>query len=477
MKKIFFFAATAALALSSCTSDELAQDNASVVEDGAVSFSAYQGRANRAVTNDATVTLANKGFGVFAYEQGTSDWANYVTSYNVPNFMYNQRVQGYDEGGTLIADGADKDATTIAEWKYTPVKYFSNVPGAKHSFFAYAPWNENIEVKFYTTGPKIHYNMNERPYDLLWGHVKDAPTATYIDLTKQNIDYKIDYTFEHTLTQVNVDLSYFADVIHNGTTDEAHTSSPTPSEYLAEGTKIIVRSVKLEGPIATEGELDLATGKWTYTNVDAGAFEKSDIVFTSTDRPDVPKDVFKNFMILPPMEGNKVKIKVVYDVETIDASNPSSDLNNHVVTNKWESEELTLEKGHAYTYHLHIGMTSVKFNAEVSEEWTDEDEQYIDLPEVNVAPGLAIVHYVSAATAPVSCKAGDVYYNTENGNYYEADTDNHWADTPLTVNVVYYDAATGKYYNDAAFTDPAAGIEPAALSGYYKVGGVLFKNV
>jgi len=146
MKKLFIFAASAALFAACSQSDDLAlgtaQQAQAQVEETPVAFDIYVGKSTtRAgvagdITSDATeaslksnATKAGKaGFGVFGYY--TNDEA--YTQLATPNFMYNQQVK-YD--GT-------------SAWTYSPVKYWPNEFGSEASsnfkdylsFFAYAPY-------------------------------------------------------------------------------------------------------------------------------------------------------------------------------------------------------------------------------------------------------------------------------------------------------------------------------------------------
>lgn len=158
-KNLFLFAAAAALTFTACSdNDDMTASNGGTLssnENTAVQFSTYlagtQTRANGgtagAIVNGATETnsLGKLGFGVFAYNTGTSTWASATNA--TPDFMYNQKVTSTD--GSI--------------WTYNPLKYWPNdfandvvdnkqgtngeenpatgsTAGSKLSFFAYAPY-------------------------------------------------------------------------------------------------------------------------------------------------------------------------------------------------------------------------------------------------------------------------------------------------------------------------------------------------
>ena len=132
MKKIFLFAAAAAL-LTACSSDELASvETAQQNADGApINFSVYTPRnVTRAGAAGAldNANIGTVGFGVFAYY---TDDEVYNSESSKPDFMYNTQVT---KNGT--------------KWEYNPVMYWPNEFGTGAnstntdyvSFFTYAPY-------------------------------------------------------------------------------------------------------------------------------------------------------------------------------------------------------------------------------------------------------------------------------------------------------------------------------------------------
>lgn len=176
MKKTLLFAASAVVALASCTQsddffagdEQLAQQQQ---QENAITFSTYLGQAAQTrsgyVGNINTDVLKSstkaKGFGVFAYFTEEKDYEDYrattVSGTTYPNFMYNTHVE-WTTGRTGYV-GADGDNM----WTYSPLKYWPNdiidktagnvddqttddaaqgstAYGGKLSFFAYAPYVE-----------------------------------------------------------------------------------------------------------------------------------------------------------------------------------------------------------------------------------------------------------------------------------------------------------------------------------------------
>lgn len=290
MKKLFLFAATAAMLAGCSDTEELALNQAQQeVGQGEVSFSVYTNRATRGGVAGEMTTEALKaegaGFGVFAYHTNNSF---YDSQNSEINFMYNQKVTWDDVNG---------------KWVYSPLKYWPNEFGenAKSNnidyvtFFAYAPF-----VNFYpSTGvapvaegqdanqqqwknitaasrngdngdPVIRYMVDTNPstsVDLLWGVAADEkfvgladytkPTqlqknACFIDLSKQKgVNDKINWKFYHALAKLNVQIIAANDVV----TQDIDPYEPE-GEEVHQATKVYLRWIEFTG-FTMNGALNL----------------------------------------------------------------------------------------------------------------------------------------------------------------------------------------------------------------------------
>lgn len=289
MKKLFLFAATAAMLAGCSDTEELALNQAQQeVGQGEVSFSVYTNRSTRGGVAGEMTTEALKaegaGFGVFAYHTNNSF---YDSQNSEINFMYNQKVTWDETNG----------------WIYSPLKYWPNEFGenAKSNnidyvtFFAYAPF-----VNFYpSTGvapvaegqdanqqqwknitaasrngdngdPVIRYMVDTNPstsVDLLWGVAADEkfvgladatkPTqlktnACFIDLSKQKgVNDKINWKFYHALAKLNVQIIAANDVV----TQEIDPYEPE-GEEVHQATKVYLRWIEFTG-FTMNGALNL----------------------------------------------------------------------------------------------------------------------------------------------------------------------------------------------------------------------------
>lgn len=188
MKKYLSLATAATLALASCTSDDIAFNNAQDVieaqQTNAIQFGTYMG--NQAMTragqtgsiNTDVLKASTAGFGVFAYYTGAQDYQTF-TAYTDPaslgasgqtskmaNFMFNQQV---------TYSTARETGGYVTQWTYSPMKYWpnevqngavddqdndasndpatsTNTNGGNVSFFAYAPYVSETSLSGETTG-------------------------------------------------------------------------------------------------------------------------------------------------------------------------------------------------------------------------------------------------------------------------------------------------------------------------------------
>lgn len=325
MKKLFIFAASSLLMLASCSqSDELVNN---VAQDSPIAFSAYNGNSTRAgqAGDMTTANLQNTGFGVFAYNTGSSDYG--ATGYSTmattgdtpnwtPNFMWNQQVT-YSSG-----------------WGYTPLKYWPNgidTNGAseatvqKLSFFAYAPYVASVSgegsgitalsANDEAGDPKITYSLSGagNDVDLLWGttstngatvggvaqagvgsDLKDSEVSVANlneNLTKMKTNGKVGFNFKHALAkikdvQVKVDPDVTMEVDANSrplTKITVSNITITSTNY----TRTAVSSGSEPYKSTKGGVFNLATGIWNLTEADAAQSSTEQITPTGENGANV----------------------------------------------------------------------------------------------------------------------------------------------------------------------------------------------
>ena len=355
MKKILFFAA-AAIMMVGCSSDQVVSE---MPQDNAINFGMYFGRdaqSRAAIMSDAD--LKAQSFGVFAYYTDNGDYQETST----PNFMFNQNVKW---------NGTDA-------WTYSPLKYWPNETTDKLSFFAYAPHieqsNENIALaagfdKNSTGAPSITYKLNadqSKHVDLLWAEpVKNK--------TKQTTTEKVHFIFKHAMSRIGFKSVAVIDEGSGNLNGEVDNGSHPNA--LDGNTIITLKSIKLTGNFYQGGTLNLATGEWSdpvtpiSTVYNWSTFKESNVTTTK-----VPVLNDGDYLTVIPNTQN-IQIEVEYTVKTTDGSLALgySEVTNTIVSDAFD---FTFKQGFAYNFVLHVGLTSVKFSAEVA-AWDSATEQDI----------------------------------------------------------------------------------------------------
>ena len=255
---------------------------------------------------------------------------------------------------------------------------------------------------------------------------------TYKDVSKPAVTSKIKFDFNHALASLNVQIDADID-------QDAHGGNPLATE-----TKIFVRSVTFEGFASkgmfnlnaektapkwydltginelTNGKVTIYDGRrdgsegqvnaeasnetpkdlnpvivQSYTST-SGEFSGTTGVPSNTD----PVNLFNSSTLGEPVyvipTGEPLKVTIVYDVETkddnlaaylSDGKTKGSSVENSITKSITISsgtgtigDALKLEAGKKYTVKLHLGMTSVKFEASVT-DWANGDEGEPWLPK------------------------------------------------------------------------------------------------
>ena len=284
--------------------------------------------------------------------------------------------------------------------------------------------------------PLVKYAASMNPdygVDLCWGVSKEAFTdavtthvsnnvalgSPYIDVAKPSAgdNGKINFDFKHALSQLNVQIDTDVDVV-------SHNSGELDGE-----TRIYVRSITFEG-FAVKGALNLnanATDGPAWMDI-AGSDRLSSAAVTvfdgrrdgkegvesavdtnekplglnpkliqsqpysasptsgvqhtavnlfESDQADAPIYVIPN--------GETLKLTIVYDVETQDSKlytllsdgvTPGSSVENTITKT---IPNFKMEAGYRYNIALHVGMTSVKFSANVA-NWDDAGNEDVNVP-------------------------------------------------------------------------------------------------
>lgn len=279
--------------------------------------------------------------------------------------------------------------------------------------------------------PMVMYSSSLTPgksVDLCWGVAKEEFTSSvdgnnnhvaagspYIDVIKPKTGDRLTFDFNHALAQLNVQIDADIDV-------ESHAASS-----LDAGTHIYVRSVTFSG-FTLRGSLNLnsnkAKGPAWYDISGTGRLNRDPVVVydgrtddleaVAVDVNEVPAalnpiiiqtgssagvtntavNLFNSTeaaapVMVIPTTGVPMKVTIVYDIETADPSLPGylSDGTTHGISIEntitkmvqTDSGNMMLEAGKKYVIGLHLGITSVKFDATVA-DWDNTSYANTDLP-------------------------------------------------------------------------------------------------
>lgn len=436
---ILLTAAVFGVLLAGCSASDPVEEP-QVTEPQAVVFDAYLNRSTSRANNVATrggyagaldldVLKTNgsgqaNGFGVFAYY---TDGRLYSQT-SLPDFMYNQQVT------------YDTDKWTYSPVKYWPNETGASAvsAGTDHlTFFAYAPYTE-VDVNTgratdnSTTGivglsraidsgdPFVRYFASMNPaeaVDLCWAN----PTK---DATKPAVNTNVTFNFKHALAALNVQIDADVDAV------SSHTNA------LDGKSRIYVRSVTFKG-FADRGQLNLnndqAQPRWNNLDCDCDLSSQPITIYdgrrdgregvaeslneqkrglnpaiiqsgvytvnepwndatysTTTGVTNTAVNLFNSGTSTAPIyvipTNEPLVVTIVYDVETYDPKLISqflSDGQTHgstIENNITATTALRLSAGRIYTLNLHLGMTSVKMDAQVT-EWEEGGSANVNVPD------------------------------------------------------------------------------------------------
>ena len=410
-------------------------------------------------------TTAN-GFGVFAYygngalynETSKPDFMyDQQVTYNTTNNVWGYSPVKYwpNEFGEAASSEAADRLTFFAYAPFADVTPSTGVVTGDATS-GIIGMSRNISAG----DPVVMYSSSLTPgagVDLCWGVAADAFTSSvdgdnnsvaagypFLNVIKPKTGDHLKFEFNHALAQLNVQID--ADI----------------DEVAADGkTKIYVRSVTFNG-FSMRGSLNLnsnttdgpiwydisGTGKLKREPVTVydGRTDGMEGVATASDVSEKPADMnpvivqdkpygdaglkagvtatavnlFNNTddnapVMVIPTPGVPVSVTIVYDVETEDSRlagllsdgvTHGSSVENKITKNITTTQgNMILSAGKKYVVKLHLGLTSVKFDAEVAnwDNTTYEGSGY--LPENTTSLGTVTITDGSSSSAPISSLA------------------------------------------------------------------------
>lgn len=410
---------------------------------------------------DGTSPISLAGFGVFGYYTDLNEYDQLYT----PDFMYNQKVTyntatsaweyspvkywPNEYGNSAISDDVDK----VSFFAYAPwvdVTATSGKVDADKNTWGIAGLSKNSA----TGDPIVKYITSFDPaytVDLCWGvangevwnKTNGGSQVMTAGMPWLNVERPADYTgaaplkftFMHALTQLQVKIDAAVDDI-------------VASAALQPGTRIFVRSISFTG-IAAKGALNLNNSDpnkalWLNFNgtdeLDSGdeviiydglkdgkegtgqvaTNEKSlglnPVIISDNGNTQVgvtqtAVDLLANGTAFVIPSGEPMTVKITYDVETrddnlagylSDGSTHGSSIQNVISKEVTFAPNNYLENGKKYILNLHLGMNSVKFDADVADWDPTAIENNVDLPSNLTRYAAGAVGTSGAITLPNS---------------------------------------------------------------------------
>lgn len=176
MKSILKIALLGAIVLTSCTKDEVVNQNANL----AISFDTYIAKSTKTAPTTGTAFADGATMGVYAYNTQAADWSGSGIDAITLKPLINEKVT--------------KEGT--GNWTYTNTAYY--VKDEKISFLAYAPHMEGVQVADGKLEHQVSTVLAEQK-DLM---IAAPVTNKSWDGTPTTVMDDITFSFKHALSQV-----------------------------------------------------------------------------------------------------------------------------------------------------------------------------------------------------------------------------------------------------------------------------------
>lgn len=373
-----------------------------------------------------TTELQSTGFGVVAFYTKTNEYTSGSTKME-PNFMYNTRVSGtswtyspvmyWPNGGQTEGATPGEGTQYLSFFAYAPYKETFGDKGITALSSNSTAGDPTVSYTLGATGADA---------DLLWGTAgengnttsgakqngttfTDAKAAVNANLSKMNVGGKVKFNFKHALAKFGGTGAMGSDNKASGlmVVADIDNGTATTGGTLDANTKITVKSIKIESvksdgskdaSIPTSGTLNLATGVWTTNNNGKIDYEINSPKATATEGATTqtmneaiaePK-TFESWdklpagvsttvqsvytestplLLIPDGQDHTLRISIDYIVRTKNASLHKG----YAEMEQSFYKDLTLKSvslNAKYNLLIHLGLTSVKFDASVS-DWTN----------------------------------------------------------------------------------------------------------
>lgn len=428
MKKILFCSALAAVALSSCSSDDFMGDTQGNAQSNtsAINFDGGTGKITRAtLSGEKAATALNKSYVVYGYKtvnnNPTPVFDHYTITWNGLNYKTETNTQGWEYVGqkanSLSSLKGDKDQT-IKYWDYSASQY--DFVAFSFGTATQGEGDGKVKATAVTTTPKLSYTLTGAVKDLAKCFIADRITAKSTGDKKKNnllVAYKdnVQFNFRSLSTKVTMGIyetvpGYSVKDVKFYSADNTKATDNKPTLYAADATIPSGKgTISVTFPTTDESNTDynkahvdfkVADGATNSSSIQFGTLstvekekeEKGTTGFIGRDittfsTPKKNDGTTKDYNVVIPAKVGALTLKVDYTLESIDGSGEEIKVTGAtaVVPEKYTN----WEPNFAYTYIFKIsdktngstggaddpaGLYPITFDAIVTETETGKQE-------------------------------------------------------------------------------------------------------
>lgn len=324
MKKSLLFCGVAALALASCTQNEVLE----VSDSRAIGFSSFVGKPTKAVTE--------------------------ITAENLTKF----NVFGYHGDATVDYNNVAVTGTTSSGWNPATVAYWVKEKNAAYEFAAYSNQNESLDNVSFANKTLTISNYSVDNKDLI-----AAQTSVGVPESSSDYPETVGFEFYHMLSQIRFSFK----------TDAAES-------YIMKVSNIKINAGKTG---ATGTFVAGSTNPTiTWTGASNGDYTIEDITDIAYGKPETPTSS-KYLIILPQNTG---ALNVTFTVTLTDAEGAAIGKGNFTAPLKIDESGNAWKSGYRYNYTATIKgsdipvdpenpdtkVQEIKFNVTSVDGWDDE---------------------------------------------------------------------------------------------------------
>lgn len=461
MKKILFCSALAAVALSSCSSDDFMGDTPGNVQSNtsAINFDGGTGKITRATTQTgaAAATTLGNSYVVYGYKTvntaPTTVFDHYTIKWNNQAGKTESNTCGWEYVGqkanSLSSLTGDKDQT-IKYWDYSASQY---------DFVAFSfgkaiqgEGDGKVKATAVTTTPKLSYTLTGAVNDLAKCFIADRITANSTTTGKDNllVQYQKDVQFNFRSLSTKVTMGIYETISGYSVKDvkfySAENTKATdnkPTLYAANATipsgkgtisvtfpttdvnNTDYNKAHVEFAAATESDKSSSIQFGNLSTVEKEKEEKGTTGFIGRDITEfsTPKEgTNKKYEVVIPAKVGALTLKVDYTLESIDGSGETIKVTGAtaVVPEKYTN----WEPNYAYTYIFKIsdktngstgtpgtnpaGLYPITFDAIVTETETGKQET------ITTVDKNSITTYAKGAINEEYKKDANIYVSVNN---------------------------------------------------------------